>query len=123
VHRWVECTDIFSQKSFKKNLLIEDIALGINNIAFITSYNHNNKDFKNKNAGKFKGADKIIRRLLYDMKTDKADFVVGHEDRFLGTLETGLLEYSESGIPYHRIQYFKKNGEIMWDRKNRINRF
>jgi len=122
-HRWVECTDIFSQKSFGKNLLIEDIALGINKIAFICSYNYKNKDFNCKNSGVFKGADKIIRRLLFDIKTEKGDYVVGHEERFLGTLETGLLEYSESGIPYHRIQYFKKNGQIMWDRKNRINRF
>jgi uncharacterized protein (UPF0248 family) len=31
-----------------------------------------------------------------------------------------IHEDSELGIPFHRIRYFKMNGDILWDRERRI---
>lgn len=50
-------------------------------------------------------------------------YEVGYLDRFLGMLEIGLQEFLRTEIPKHRIQYFKRNGKIVWDRRSRIDNF
>jgi Uncharacterized protein conserved in archaea len=71
---------------------------------------------------KFKGADHIVDRLMWDKKLNKEEFTVGYEDRFLGILEIPFLEFAKkTDIPTHRIKYFKKDGEIVWDRVKKIN--
>jgi len=71
---------------------------------------------------KLKSVDEIINRIKWDKKQDKDDFIVGYEDRFLGTMEIpfGQFEKTDTGIPMHRIQYIKKKGDVIWDRANKI---
>mmetsp|Transcript_4240 Transcript_4240/g.3561 ORF Transcript_4240/g.3561 Transcript_4240/m.3561 type:complete len:86 (+) Transcript_4240:345-602(+) len=81
------------------------------------------KNNKGNKSTKFKGADHIYDRILWDEKLKPEDFTIGYEDRFLGILEISFNEFSmkKNDIPTHRIQYFKKDGEIAWDRKKKIN--
>lgn len=70
----------------------------------------------------FKGADKVIKRLAFEQSLNKdCKFTVCFEDRFLGIIESDLIKFLENGdIPFHRIQLFKSNGEIIWDRKKKF---
>lgn len=46
---------------------------------------------------------------------------MGYWDRFKGMLEIPLLEFVSGGdVPWHRVYYFKRGREVMWDRNNRI---
>lgn len=71
---------------------------------------------------KFKGADKIIKDLAFNKKIHPdRKYVVCYEDRFLGILEADLETFLNNGdIPLHRIQLFKCNGVMVWDRKNKF---
>ena len=73
---------------------------------------------KKQKQKKFKGADILIRDLAYIMKLDpERKFTVMYKDRFKGLMECDIQKFLEtSDIPYHRIQFFKENGEVCWDR-------
>lgn len=88
--------------------------------------------FKNKNKGqqsenntsfsKFKGGDQIFNRILWDKSLNRDEFVVGYEDRFLGILEIPFNDFSlKTDIPLHRVKFFKRNGEMVWDRVSKVN--
>lgn len=48
---------------------------------------------------------------------------MGYLDRFRGMLEIPLLEFIPGGdVPWHRVYYFKKGREVMWDRNTRLDR-
>lgn len=74
-------------------------------------------------------AHKIYYRILHDPTVENSLFTIGYSDRFSGvkevpfdnyvTLETEL--FYNSSIPFHRIQYFKYRGHLVWDRKTRVN--
>ena len=70
----------------------------------------------------FKGADKMIKRLAFEQSINpKISYTVCYEDRFLGLLEADLDKFlTSSEVPFHRIQLFKMNEEIVWDRKNKF---
>ena len=71
---------------------------------------------------KFKGADLIYKRILWDESFNREDFVVGFEDRFLGILEIPFEEFNlKTDIPHHRIRFFKRKGELVWDRATKVN--
>ena len=75
-----------------------------------------------QNSMKFKGADHICHRLLWDESLKKEEYVVGYEDRFLGVLEIPFNEFClKTDIPTHRVQYFKRKGELVWDRATKMN--
>ncbi|KAI1345022.1 hypothetical protein F5Y15DRAFT_14843 [Xylariaceae sp. FL0016] len=76
--------------------------------------------------GKFRSSADVISRLRWDPNLDSGDYIVGYEDRFLGTKERPLDQWKaeqtdEEFIPQHRILYFKKrsDGCKVWDRKER----
>lgn len=77
-------------------------------------------------SGKFRSSSDVINRIRWDPQMDSGDYIVGYEDRFLGTKERALDAWKseqtdEEFIPQHRILYFKRksNGVIAWDRKER----
>mmetsp|Transcript_16721 Transcript_16721/g.14609 ORF Transcript_16721/g.14609 Transcript_16721/m.14609 type:complete len:91 (+) Transcript_16721:1992-2264(+) len=76
-----------------------------------------------KSFSKFKGADHIFNRIMWDKTFNKSEFVVGYEDRFLGIMEIPYEEFElKTDIPSHRIKFFKKNGELVWDRATKVNK-
>ena len=77
---------------------------------------------QHKEGMKFKGADKVIKRVAFK-QTQEPDkkYTVCYDDRFLGLVESDIEKFvSSSEVPLHRIQIFKCDGEIIWDRKKRF---
>ncbi|KAI0555315.1 hypothetical protein F4679DRAFT_578702 [Xylaria curta] len=77
-------------------------------------------------SGKFRSSADVINRIRWDPNMDSGDYIVGYEDRFLGTKERALDAWKseqtdEEFIPQHRILYFKRksDGIVAWDRKER----
>jgi uncharacterized protein (UPF0248 family) len=64
----------------------------------------------------------IIDRIRWDKNFDTEQLIIGYVDRFVGTLECNLEVYDEGEIPQHRIIYLKYSNEIIWDRKNKIDK-
>lgn len=77
-----------------------------------------------------KTADDVIKRILWDDKLDKDDFLVGYLDRFRGIVEKyfsafswediASVDYDVLAIPKHRIQYFKYRSQKVWDKPTRM---
>ncbi|CAF2831399.1 unnamed protein product [Rotaria sp. Silwood2] len=80
-----------------------------------------------------KTAEDVISRIEWDDRLDKRFFRVGYIDRFLGLQEKSFNDFDFQvdlstvsdrhsnilAIPKHRIQYFKYNSEIVWDKETR----
>lgn len=92
-----------------------------------TNKPHCSVELKPPVAGKFRTAADVVNRLRWDASYDHNDFVVGYEDRFLGTMERELDVWTseqthEEFIPQHRILYFKRHsdGQVVWERATRV---
>ncbi|CAF4003120.1 unnamed protein product [Adineta steineri] len=80
-----------------------------------------------------KTSEDVISRIEWDTRLDKRYFRVGYIDRFLGLQEKSFNDFDFQvdlstvsdrhsnvlAIPKHRIQYFKYNNEIIWDKETR----
>lgn len=123
-------TSLFSQKAIGKNLIVENVWW--TPLSMIVRCQYNLKTLedpmaKNKyvqGVNKFKGADIVIHKVAYQQSLPENReklFTVHHEDRFLGLIETKVKTFlEEQETPFHRIQLFKCDGEIIWDRKNKF---
>lgn len=80
-----------------------------------------------------KTAGDVISRIKWDEELSPKDFTVGYLDRFTGIMEKCFADFSwedlasvdhfvDLAIPRHRIQYFKYLGEIVWDKRERIDK-
>ena len=77
-----------------------------------------------------KTATDVIHRILWDDALPTEDFVIGYLDRFIGIIEKPFGAFSWEDIasvdlnvlavPKHRIQYFKFQGVIVWDKSKRL---
>ncbi|KAJ5578732.1 uncharacterized protein N7459_007696 [Penicillium hispanicum] len=74
------------------------------------------------------GQADIINRITWDSSFDRGDYVIGFLDRFEGQLEVGMDSWKkestdEEFIPQHRVLYVRHvDGEIVWDRRRRIDK-
>ena len=73
----------------------------------------------------------VVHRVQWDDQYDPKDFIVGFLDRFDGLVEeefqhfdwsdvTTVDDWESFCIPKHRVYYFKQKGEIVWDRRTRL---
>eukprot|EP00727_Mastigamoeba_balamuthi_P000715 m51a1_g10640 hypothetical protein (1092) ;mRNA; r:11564-15406 len=69
---------------------------------------------------KMRTSSDVFNRVRWDPSFNPAEWTVGYEDRFLGMMEVPLEEYDTENIPFHRVWLFKRRGEIVWDRENRV---
>ncbi|KAJ7600539.1 hypothetical protein C8J56DRAFT_813343 [Mycena floridula] len=76
---------------------------------------------------KLRTSTDVLNRLLWDPTSNKDNFVIGYEDRFVGIKECALSAWSrelenEAFIPLHRIVYFKRttDGIVVWDKRSKI---
>ena len=95
--------------------------------------NHEKESDGLKKKPPMKTASDVISRIKWDEELSPKDFTVGYLDRFLGILEKCFADFSwedlasvdhfvDLAIPRHRIQYFKYLGEIVWDKRKRIDK-
>ncbi|MBN3277956.1 LENG9 protein, partial [Polyodon spathula] len=94
--------------------------------------NENKKGPREKASKKprMKTAEDVIARILWDPQLRAEEFSVGYLDRFVGVLERPFSEfcwedlasvdqYETLAVPQHRIQYFKYQDQIVWDKNQR----
>ncbi|CAI7676792.1 hypothetical protein N7533_010287 [Penicillium manginii] len=73
-------------------------------------------------------AGDIINRITWDSNFDRNDYIIGFVDRFEGQLEVSMDSWKkestdEEFIPQHRVLYIRHvNGDIVWDRRRRIDK-
>lgn len=74
------------------------------------------------------GSADIINRINWDSKFDRDNYIIGFMDRFEGQLEVSMNSWKkettdEEFIPQHRVLYIRhKDGEVVWDRRRRIDK-
>jgi poly(A) polymerase len=79
---------------------------------------------------KLRTAADVISRLKWDSDSfgvdNRDDLVFGFNDRIHGPLEKSLQDYvpaSQDGdIPEHRINYFRRGADVLWDRRSRLDK-
>jgi len=74
-------------------------------------------------GGRFRPSEDVYNRIKWDTELSQDDFIIGYEDRFVGDMEIPFAEFGDTEIPLHRIRYFKKNDEVLWDRRRKIDNF
>jgi len=73
----------------------------------------------------FRTSEEVYNRIKWDNDYNKLEFRIGYEDRFDGLQEVEFNVWeikdvsSENFIPWHRVQYFKQQEDIVWDRRTR----
>ncbi|KAJ5693518.1 hypothetical protein N7455_003577 [Penicillium solitum] len=73
-------------------------------------------------------AGDIINRITWDSAFERSNYIIGFVDRFEGQLEITMGSWKkettdEEFIPQHRVLYIRHtNGEIVWDRRRRIDK-
>jgi uncharacterized protein (UPF0248 family) len=73
-----------------------------------------------------KTADEVFARIKWDKKFNPEEVTIGYLDRFDGLKETAFSVFdekdvsSETFIPWHRVQFFKQNETMLWDRRTKL---
>src|SRR5204863_364100 len=63
------------------------------------------------------------QQLRWDPRLDARRVVIGVETRLDGIKELGFGDFVPDGdVPWHRIWYFRDDREVLWDRRERIDR-
>ncbi|MBN8227714.1 DUF504 domain-containing protein [Corallococcus macrosporus] len=70
---------------------------------------------------RFTTSREVYHRIRWDPRLDAREFVVGY-DAHRGALEEMPFEafVPDGEIPWHRVWYFKRGPQVVWDRKERI---
>jgi len=121
--KWVDLTSICGKLKDGRQYKPIKISISKDHFAVLgANLGKKSKGESEEKAAKFKGADHIYKRILWDESFKKEEFVVGYEDRFLGILEIPFDEFNlKTDIPLHRIKFFKRKGEVVWDRASKVN--
>ncbi|KAG0646774.1 Leukocyte receptor cluster member 9 [Hyphodiscus hymeniophilus] len=91
----------------------------------MAEHGYNQNDTK---SVKLRPAAEVLSRLCHDRKYNIDDCIVGYKDRHLNkTQEKPAVDWilettHEEFIPQHRIEYFRKGGEIIWHRQAKIDK-
>jgi uncharacterized protein (UPF0248 family) len=78
-------------------------------------------------GAKLRTSADVYNRLMWDASINRADHVVGYEDRFVGVMEMPLTNWKrevedEAFVPFHRVVHFRRvsDGVKVWDRRKRV---
>lgn len=110
---WTDLTSLFLDPS---NYRIFSMSSSFSAITLVVGLRKTSQVHRKR----LKGADKVLNRLLWDPALNRSEFILGFEDRFLGIIEQPIQEFLARDIPSHRIKYFKRNGELVWDRSTKL---
>ena len=79
-------------------------------------------------GAKLRQASDVLNRLRYDREYKIDDCIVGYKDRHTSKIkEKPAADWAsettdEEFIPEHRIEYFKQDGEVIWDKSSRVDK-
>ncbi|WP_338867641.1 poly(A) polymerase [Myxococcus stipitatus] len=72
---------------------------------------------------RFTTSREVYHRIRWDPRLDAREFVIGYDAHGESLEEMPFEAFVPDGeIPWHRVWYFKRGREVMWDRKERIDR-
>ena len=71
-----------------------------------------------------RSADEIFKKLKGNYNLDLSQYTIVYEDHLApaGVQEVPFAQFMASDAPFHRIRLFKRLGEVIWDRKNKIDK-
>lgn len=73
---------------------------------------------------KLRSSEDVYNRILHDDAFDPNAVWIGYEDRLVGAVELPLSEFvpvDQGGdLPMHRIRYFCRGEEVLWDRRRHL---
>ena len=79
-------------------------------------------------GAKLRSASDVLNRLRYDRDYNIDDCIIGYKDRHTSKIkEKPAADWAtettdEEFIPEHRIEYFKKDGDVIWDKSSRVDK-
>lgn len=72
---------------------------------------------------RFTTSREVYHRIRWDPRLEAREFVIGYDAHGEALDEMPFEAFVPDGeIPWHRVWYFKRGREVMWDRKERIDR-
>jgi len=74
---------------------------------------------------KLRSSEVIYNRIKWDPCLDKETCLIGYLDRFKGEQEMLFENWRRNPldiIPWHRVIYFKLGGQVVWDKRTRLDR-
>jgi poly(A) polymerase len=72
---------------------------------------------------RFQTSREVYHRLRWDPRLDAHEFVIGYDARGEQLEEVSFSAFVPDGeIPWHRVWYFRRGPERVWDRRERIDR-
>jgi poly(A) polymerase len=72
---------------------------------------------------RFQTSREVYHRIRWDPRLDAREFVIGYDAHGETLEEMPFGAFAPDGeIPWHRVWYFKRGHELVWDRRERIDR-
>ncbi|WP_434382114.1 DUF504 domain-containing protein [Melittangium boletus] len=72
---------------------------------------------------RFQTSREVYHRIRWDPRIDAHDFVIGYDTHGEQLEEVGFTSFVPEGdIPWHRVWYFRRGHERIWDRRERVDR-
>jgi len=72
---------------------------------------------------RFQTSREVYHRIRWDPRFDAREFVIGYDAHGETLEEMPFGAFAPDGeIPWHRVWYFKRGHELVWDRRERIDR-
>ncbi|MCK6508790.1 RNA repair domain-containing protein [Myxococcota bacterium] len=72
--------------------------------------------------GPFRTGRQIYDQIRWDRRFDTAACWIEMQERFMGSKRVPFDGFDPEEVPWHRIERFEYNGEVVWDRAARIDR-
>ncbi len=72
---------------------------------------------------KLRTSREVYDQVRWDPRLDARRIVMGYESRRDGMQEIACLDFVPGGdIPWHRVWYFRDDRQVLWDRRQRLDR-
>jgi poly(A) polymerase len=72
---------------------------------------------------RFQTSREVYHRIRWDPRFDEREFVIGYDARGEKMEEVALTAFIADGeIPWHRVWYYRLGREVVWDRRQRLDR-
>lgn len=72
---------------------------------------------------KLRTSREVYDQIRWDQRLDPRRIIIGYETRWEGMQEISFPAFTpDTDIPWHRIWYFRDHDQMLWDRRERIDR-
>ncbi len=72
---------------------------------------------------RFQTSREVYHRIRWDPRLDSREFTIGYDARGEHLEEIPFMAFVPDGeIPWHRVWFFRRGHEVVWDRRERIDR-